>query len=117
MAEFHQGTSDDPLSQDFYAEELEREAEEDAEITADEEHFKECIKYVMQDKLGRDFLRFVLRAARFQEISHSPGEVDTTAFLEGHRNVANQVVSELQGCAPQLYLQLLKEQMDEEKHD
>jgi len=114
MSDFHQGVSEDPLYEDVYAEELADEKQREVQQTAEEEHFKECLKYVMGAKVGRDFVRYVLRAARFQEISHSPGEIDTTAFLEGHRNVANQVVAELQACVPEYYLQLLKEKMEEE---
>lgn len=117
MSEFHQGISEDPLSEDVYGEELEREEERELEKSAEDEYFQECVRYVMEDRKGRDFVRYLLRVSRFQEISHSPGEIDTTAFLEGHRNVANQIVAQLQGCVPELYVRLLKEKINEEQYD
>lgn len=73
-----------------------------------EERERECYKYVMGNKLGRQFVFDLLGAC-----SVFRGNFDTDhsvmAFREGKRNVGLEVVARANDHTPQDYIKLLKE--------
>jgi len=78
---------------------------------------EDAVKFVMSDKRGRFFLRWLLERTSVGRVSHVM-EKDASrdsAFYEGMRNIGNVVVSEVENRVPNAYLELLKEMINERR--
>jgi hypothetical protein len=100
----------------FHDEEYEQERENKSRLNAEHENFVNALTYVMADKRGRNFVRWLLGLTRSREISFN-SDAAKMAFLEGHRNVGNQLFEVLEREVPELYLQLINEETNDRHND
>lgn len=70
---------------------------------------RKYIATVMADKAGRAWIHELLAAAHVFQISYVPGDVNTTIFREGERNLGLRILKEVTDGAPEFYATMMEE--------
>ena len=71
----------------------------------------EDLKSVLQTKAGRNVLWRMMEQANVFGLSYT-GEVNSTFFNEGARNIGNRLLIQIQQASPELFLLMQKEYME-----
>ncbi len=69
----------------------------------------EVIKALMQHKDGREWIYELLERGHIYVTSFTPGDPYRSAFNEGERNYANQILIDVTLAAPDEYLMMMRE--------
>lgn len=68
------------------------------------------IRWVMETRQGRYFMRWMLdELGRLTSPSYTPGDSLGTAYLEGKRAAAIELLKQLKGADPRGYVEMLNE--------
>lgn len=88
---------------------------QDAEATRQQRLREESdFKFIMGSKQGR---RFMWRLLALTHVHHTPftGQRETTDFRCGEQNVGMQLLAEIHGLCPERYVEMVKEQQQDER--
>lgn len=95
----------DPAATDNANREARRKARDDADQ----------LRLIMHTKQGRAFLYRLLERCNIYGDTFTPGQADATAFKLGQENIGKQLMLATMDASADLYVQMIKEQKDEEK--
>ncbi|MEX0758019.1 MAG: hypothetical protein WD100_00440, partial [Tistlia sp.] len=73
------------------------------------------LRYMLEDRRGRDWLWSLLEGCRIWASSYTGDQ--TTVFNEGMRNVGLRVLSELEAAAPEALVTMIMENRSDERHE
>lgn len=75
----------------------------------------DALRALMHTKAGRAFLYRLLARCHIYSTPFAPGQSDVTAFNLGEENIGKQLMTLAIDASPDLYMQMIKDQRDEEK--
>jgi hypothetical protein len=105
MAEEHAFDATDAVAEANANREIKRREREDADVW----------RRILHSKQGRAWLYRRLERCHIYASTFVPGQSDVTAFQLGEENIGKRLMLEAQDASPDLYVQMLKEQREEEK--
>lgn len=99
----------------FDAGDAEAVAERDGRLAREQERRAAGLRYILEDRRGRDWLWSLLEGCRIWQSSYTGDQ--TTVFYEGMRNVGLRLLSELAATAPEALVTLITENRSDERDD